>query len=211
MADHIREIVETGTLAALEKTQKDVPRSLAKLTQLETLGPKKAKQLYEHLGITSVAELQDALDSGAVQKLPGFGQKSAEKLRSAIAEAKGQARRLKLGDADQLVRPLLAYLRQAPGIEQVEVAGSLRRRKETIGDVDILVACGKPHRLDLNDVHVRRARELGVKIIINSDAHSVENLRFMRYGVDQARRGWLEKTHVVNTLSWSQFHKWLQR
>jgi DNA polymerase (family 10) len=68
-----------------------------------------------------------------------------------------------------------------------------------------------PDRLDLNDVQVHRARELGVQIVINSDAHSVENLRFMRYGVDQARRGWLEKTHVVNTLPWSQFHQWLQR
>jgi DNA polymerase (family 10) len=68
-----------------------------------------------------------------------------------------------------------------------------------------------PDRLDLNDVQVSRARELGVKIVINSDAHSVENLRFMRYGVDQARRGWLEKTHVLNTLTWAQFHKWLQR
>lgn len=144
MADHVREIVETGTLAALEKTQKNVPRSLAKLTQLETLGPKKARQLYDHLGITSVAALQDALDSGAVAKLPGFGQKTVEKLRRAITEAARHARRLKLVDADRLVQPLLAYLRQAPGIDRVKVAGSLRRRKETVGDVDILVVCDQP-------------------------------------------------------------------
>jgi len=69
----------------------------------------------------------------------------------------------------------------------------------------------QPDRLDLSDIQVSRARELGVKIAVNSDAHSVENLRFMRYGVDQARRGWLEKTHILNTMTWPQFRKWLQR
>jgi DNA polymerase (family 10) len=69
----------------------------------------------------------------------------------------------------------------------------------------------QPQRLDLNDVHVHRARELGVKIAIDSDAHSVDQLRFMRYGVDQARRGWLEKRHVVNTMQWPDFQRWLRR
>jgi DNA polymerase (family 10) len=69
----------------------------------------------------------------------------------------------------------------------------------------------QPERLDLNDLQVYRARELGVKVAINSDAHSTENLRFMQYGVDQARRGWLQKRDVLNTLSWRAFHQWLQR
>jgi DNA polymerase (family X) len=69
----------------------------------------------------------------------------------------------------------------------------------------------QPDRLDLNDVQVYRARELGVKVAINSDAHSTENLRFMRYGVDQARRGWLEKRDVLNTMSWQEFRRWLRR
>jgi DNA polymerase (family 10) len=69
----------------------------------------------------------------------------------------------------------------------------------------------QPQRLDLNDVHVQRARELGVKLVIDSDAHSIEHLRFMRYGIDQARRGWLEREQVVNTMSWTQLQQWLQR
>jgi len=69
----------------------------------------------------------------------------------------------------------------------------------------------QPQRLDLSDVHVQRARELGVKLVIDSDAHSTEQLRFMRYGIDQARRGWLERGHVVNTMSWAQLQQWLQR
>jgi SAM-dependent methyltransferase len=61
------------------------------------------------------------------------------------------------------------------------------------------------------DVHVHRARELGLKIAIDTDAHSVDHLRFMRYGIAQARRGWLEKRHVVNTMTWSEIRRWLQR
>jgi DNA polymerase (family 10) len=69
----------------------------------------------------------------------------------------------------------------------------------------------QPERLDLNDVHLHRARELGVKIAIDSDAHSIEHLRFMQYGIDQAQRGWLEKEQVVNTLPWPEFRRWLGR
>ncbi|HKA56407.1 MAG TPA: DNA polymerase/3'-5' exonuclease PolX [Candidatus Binatia bacterium] len=144
MAAHIEEIVKTGTLTALEQTQQEVPRSLAELTKLETLGPKKAKQLYDQLGITSVAELRTALDAGQVERLPGFGAKSVERLRRALTEATARARRLRLVDAEQLLQPLLAHMRHAPGIEQFEVAGSFRRRKETVGDIDILAACDTP-------------------------------------------------------------------
>jgi DNA polymerase (family 10) len=69
----------------------------------------------------------------------------------------------------------------------------------------------RPHRLDLCDVHVRRARELGVRIMIDTDAHAVGGLRYMAYGVDQARRGWLERTDVLNTLHLPEFEAWLQR
>jgi DNA polymerase (family 10) len=68
----------------------------------------------------------------------------------------------------------------------------------------------QPQRLDLNDVHVYRARELGARLVIDTDAHSVDHRRFMSYGVDQARRGWIEKTDVLNTLSWSDFQRWLR-
>ena len=69
-----------------------------------------------------------------------------------------------------------------------------------------------PERLDLRDEHVRRAVEAGVPIVIDSDAHSVKHLGFPRaHGVDQARRGWLEKGDIINTMTWAQFHRWLQR
>jgi len=69
----------------------------------------------------------------------------------------------------------------------------------------------QPERLDLNDANVRWARELGIKIAIGTDAHSTGNLSYMRYGVDQGRRGWLEKRHVLNTMTWRQLREWLNR
>jgi DNA polymerase/3'-5' exonuclease PolX len=243
MAEHIKEIMETGTLSRLEEVRRALPSTLTELMQLEHLGRKKARQLYDALGITSVSELAAAIDASTVEALPGFGQKSAANLHHAIEEFERRTRRCLLVDADQLVQPLLRHLRQASGSSELEVAGSYRRRQETVGDVDILahptgrqirkrapidigleevfqaakehdVALeldAQPERLDLNDVHLHRARELGVKIAIDSDAHSREHLRFMRYGIEQAQRGWLEKKQVVNTLSWPEFRRWLER
>jgi len=69
----------------------------------------------------------------------------------------------------------------------------------------------QPDRLDLNDRHLLRAREIGVRIAINTDAHSTGQLQFMRYGIDQARRGWLEKRHVLNAMTRTQLEIWLKQ
>jgi len=82
----------------------------------------------------------------------------------------------------------------------------------TAKEYDVAVELNaQPKRLDLNDAHILRARALGVKLAINSDAHGVEQLGFMRYGIDQARRGWLEKHNVLNCMSWQQLERWLKR
>jgi DNA polymerase (family 10) len=141
MAEHIKEILDTGTLAGLEEIRRALPPTLTELMQLEHLGPKKARRLYDELGITSITELAAAINTGEVEALPGFGKKSAVNLRRALEEFERRTKRFLLADADQLVQPLLRYLRQAPGIIEVEVAGSYRRRQETVGDIDILATC----------------------------------------------------------------------
>src|SRR5690606_19284751 len=140
MAGYITELVRTGHLRRLESLEKRTPHGAAELVRLEGIGPKKALRLGKELGIRSIDELERALDKGEVEKLAGFGKRSAEKLRQAIRDYRKHRERYKLSDADQLVRPLLDYMRDAPGAREVEVAGSYRRRVETIGDVDILVA-----------------------------------------------------------------------
>ncbi len=144
MAAHIEEIINTGTFKALEKLHKKIPATLDELLEIEGLGPKRTKQLYNQLHVSSVKELERALDAGEVTSLRGFGQKSVNKIRQAIRNLGKRPKRFKLSDADQLVRPLLEYLRTSGGLEQLEVAGSYRRRMETVGDIDILAASNSP-------------------------------------------------------------------
>jgi len=144
MAEHLHEILETGTLSSFQELQSTVPGSLIDLLRLDHLGPKKVKQLYTDLGTTSIATLKKALDSGKVETLSGFGSTTVKKIKQTIQECEQHAQRFKLADADQLIRSVLEYMRDAPGVESLDVAGSYRRRKETIGDLDILIACKKP-------------------------------------------------------------------
>lgn len=139
MAAHIRELVGTGKLALLEELAAEVPRGLLELMRLPSVGPKKAKKLWEELGVTSVAELEGAAKAGRVAELDGFGAKSQEKILKGIAEYRQHRSRFRIDHVDQLIAPLLEALRALPEVERLEVAGSYRRRKETVGDVDLLV------------------------------------------------------------------------
>ena len=143
MAAYITELVRTGRLKRLEQLEKRVPHGLAELMQLEGMGPKKAMRLHEELGVNTIADLEKAIRAGEVEALRGFGRKSAAKMLQAIRDHRRHLARFKLSDADQLVQPILAHMRNAPGIVELEVAGSYRRRVETIGDVDLLAAARK--------------------------------------------------------------------
>jgi len=141
MASHIRELVETGRLSRLEELWEEVPRSLVDLIRLEGVGPKKAKKIWEELDVTTVDELEAAIEAGRVEVLDGFGVKSTQKILQSIQDFRSLQGRFLLSEADALVTPLLEHLEDSPGVERVEVAGSYRRRKDTVGDVDILVLC----------------------------------------------------------------------
>ncbi|MDH3446043.1 MAG: type-X family DNA polymerase, partial [Deltaproteobacteria bacterium] len=147
MAEHIKEIVATGTLQALTDLHKEFPGTISDLLKLEGLGPKRVKQLHNDLGVNSLEELENAIESGRVQKLPGFAKKSVEKIRAAIARFAKRPGRFKLADAEQLVRPLIEYLQAGSDVERLEVAGSYRRRMETVGDIDILTTGKRPARV----------------------------------------------------------------
>ena len=141
VAAHIVELLETGSIGRLKEVEAEFPRSLVQLMALPGLGPKKARKLFEALGIRTVDDLVAGLDSGAVEKLEGFGTKSVEKLRHAIGHHRKHSGRFRLDEVEQLIAGLLEHMRRAPGAKRVEVAGSFRRRRETIGDVDLLAQC----------------------------------------------------------------------
>lgn len=144
LASQIQEIVTTGKLMRLEEIRKQVPDSLRQLMQLPSVGPKKAKRLWEELRITSLEELERAAKQGRLAKMEGFGEKSQENILKGIEQYKRFSQRFLLADADVQVRGLLEYMKGAPGLERIEPAGSYRRRKETVGDVDILAIARKP-------------------------------------------------------------------
>jgi len=141
MASHIRELVEWGELLALEELGEEVPRTLTDLIRLDGVGSKKAKRLWDELGVTSVDELDGALKEDRVAALEGFGKKSAGKMARSIQDFRKHQGRFLLSEADLLIKPVIRYLEGIAGVERVAVAGSYRRRQETVGDIDLLAVC----------------------------------------------------------------------
>jgi DNA polymerase (family 10) len=138
IAGKIAEFGATGTIAALEELRATIPDGVRALTAIPALGPKRAFQLYTDLGIRSVAELADAIDAGQLRDLKGFGVKSEEKLRHGIELLRSTGQRVTLNVAADTAARVVAAISAVPGCERCAHAGSLRRFRETIGDIDVL-------------------------------------------------------------------------
>lgn len=144
LAEKIQEIVQTGDFAAHRELRARFPPGLLELLRIPGLGPKRVKQLYDALEIRSLDDLRTAIDEGRLATVRGFGPRSVEKLREQLEKVSVTAeRRMLLSEAEQWVVGILQYMRTG-GFTQVEAAGSYRRRRETIGDLDILVATDNP-------------------------------------------------------------------
>ena len=134
----IQELAATGRLGALERLRKQVPAGLDELLRLPGLGPKRVRALYEELHVHTLPQLLRAARDGRIRTLPGFGARSEERIAAAIDKHLGSVKRFKLAIAAQYADALLAHLKQAPGVQQAVAAGSLRRRRDTVGDLDLL-------------------------------------------------------------------------
>jgi DNA polymerase (family 10) len=145
LAAKIEEMLTTGKLEFYEKLSNEIPPSLVELLRVEGLGPKRVKQIYETLGVETLEELSEAAEAGKLSELPGMGKKSEAKLLAAIeALQKHGDDRVLLGDAWPAAQQILAILAEVPGVSKTGTGGSLRRMKETIGDMDLLVASSDP-------------------------------------------------------------------
>jgi len=140
LAGKIETIVRTGKLPLLEQVRARVRRLLVEMTRIEGLGPKRAKKLYGALKIRSLEDLQRAARSGRIRELEGFGARTEQLIAQRAARAISAERRLGLADAEGLAGPLVEYLQHVSSVKAVEVAGSFRRRRETVGDLDVLVS-----------------------------------------------------------------------
>lgn len=144
LADKIAEIARTGHLHLLEEIEQRTPGDLAELMDLPGLGPKRVLALQEMLGITGIDDLLRAARTGELKKLPGFGPKLQEQILRALTTRRGTGKRMRLLIAEEIARDLVRYIDAAPGVRRVAVAGSFRRRLETVGDLDLLASSARP-------------------------------------------------------------------
>ncbi len=144
LASKIDEFVTTGTIEQLEVLKARTPPGLAQLLKVAGLGPKRVRTLYEELEITSLEGLRQAAANGAIRELYGFGRKTEQAILEDLERRAGEEQRYLLFRAEHTAEPLVAYLKDGEAIERVTVVGSYRRRKATVGDLD-LIASGADH------------------------------------------------------------------
>jgi len=144
IAERIGELLQDGEIRDLERMRRSTPIDVRGLTSIEGLGPKHAKALYDALGIRSLADLEAASRDGRIQNVPHFGAKSQQKILRGLELRKQASGRHPIGEVWSLARDIEARLGKLAGPRRVAIAGSLRRRKETIGDLDFLVVSPDP-------------------------------------------------------------------
>jgi DNA polymerase (family X) len=144
LAEKIETLAETGHIAVLDEMEQKTPPGLLALLDVPGLGPKRVRLLYDRLGIRSLADLVAAAKAGKIHEVAGFGAKIEQRILQEAEKRAAVAPRIKRPIAEDVAEPLLCYLRAAEAVRQATVAGSYRRRKETVGDLDILIAATAP-------------------------------------------------------------------
>jgi DNA polymerase (family X) len=147
IAAHLEELFKTGHFKEYEQLKKKIPVNISELSTVEGIGPKMIKTLWEKLKIRNLADLEKAARMGKIKKLSHFGEKSEQKILKGIAFLKQSGGRQILGFMMPEIRALESAVRAFPEVKRVMVAGSVRRRKETIGDIDILATSAKPEKV----------------------------------------------------------------
>lgn len=147
IAKKIEEVLTTGKLQYYEDLKESVPSGLVELLNISEVGPKTASLLYKELGINSVKDLEKAVKGHRIKDLPGMGEKTEENIRRGIELLKRKKGRMLLGKAYPLAQSIIDSLKRLSEVNRISPAGSLRRMKETIGDIDILVTSRKPAKV----------------------------------------------------------------
>lgn len=164
-AAKIREYVETGRIAELEELRGEVPGGLRELLGISGIGPKTISVLWKERGVTDKATLKAKLASGELAGIKGFGEKKLQNIAESLALAEQSAGRIRLGEALPIAESVVALMERVPGVQRVAYAGSLRRGKETIGDIDILCSSSDPP-----SAHAAFREMAGiVKVLISGD------------------------------------------
>ena len=142
LAEKIEEYLKTGSMSKFREAMEGIPESLLGLLEIQGLGGKTIHLMHEKLGVKNLDDLRRVMSDGSLAGLYGMGEKKVENIRKAIETRERVAERISICEAALIADDIIAYLKKAPGISRVSPAGSLRRMKETVGDIDVL-ACGK--------------------------------------------------------------------
>ncbi len=172
LAEKITSLVSTGSLAMLEDLLTEIPETVLAILRIPGLGPKRAAVLYNELGIATLDELRDACNAQKVRDLKGFGAKTEATILAGIDLAAQAGERMLWAEADLHAQAILAHLRQCPAVEELQVAGSYRRGKETVGDLDFLAVAKDSAEVmdrlasytDLNTVLLRGETKMSIRL-----------------------------------------------
>jgi DNA polymerase (family 10) len=160
IAKKIEEFLTTGKLEYYEKLKETIPSGVIELLDISEVGPKTAKLLYEELGVDNIKKLEKAVKQHRIKDLPGMGEKSEDNILRGIELYKRRKERVLLGTALPLAEEIVESLRQLKETNKISFAGSLRRKKETIGDIDILVTSQKPEKIMKTFISLPQMREI---------------------------------------------------
>ncbi|MEI7706181.1 MAG: helix-hairpin-helix domain-containing protein, partial [Deltaproteobacteria bacterium] len=147
LAAKIEELARTGRLELLDRTRAALPAGIGEMLRIPDLGPKKIAALHAALGIGSVPDLEQACREGRVREVKGFGEKTERKILEGIERLRTASARVRLPEAREVGERLVRRLRESGAAEQVELAGSARRWKDTVGDLDLVAGSREPARL----------------------------------------------------------------
>jgi len=178
IASVIRELADSGKVAELEELRKEVPAGLADVLDIQGLGPKTVRLMWQDLGITDRAGLKKAIDDGSILTLPRMGEKTVENIKAALTFASKSNDRLALGIATPIAESIVERLKKVKGVKQCAFAGSMRRGKDTIGDLDILVSTTNPEAVaeafceadDVERVIARGESKCSVRIVVSGNS-----------------------------------------
>ncbi len=154
IAEDIKSYAQTGTIEVLESLRARIPEGIIKWLDISGLGPKNIAKIHKQLGISELNELKEACQDGRVASLDGLGEKSAQKILKSIEWMEQFDERCRLDEATEIAEPMYNFLKDREGVQAIEIAGSLRRSNETIGDVDILIGADEKYITDIFDAFV---------------------------------------------------------
>ena len=147
IAQTIEEYLDTGESTVLQELRESLPQGVPEMITLEGVGPKIAMRLHKELGVVGIKTLEEAAKQHRIRELKGFGAKKEENILKAIEERRSRSTRFLLGEVLPVIQGMLTYMGDCPAVRRVEMAGSARRRKETVGDLDVLVSSTEPEKV----------------------------------------------------------------